>query len=34
MYPRLLPGAMVLNNSLEPYRKAESNMYAVRKADK
>jgi hypothetical protein len=34
MYPRLLPGATVLldrhYNSLKPYRKAESNMYAVR----
>jgi SOS-response transcriptional repressor LexA len=38
MYPRLLPGATVLidrhYNSLKPYRKAESNMYAVRKADR
>jgi SOS-response transcriptional repressor LexA len=37
MYPRLLPGATVLidrhYNSLKPYRKAESNMYAIRKAD-
>src|SRR5579859_2592176 len=35
MYPRLLPGATVLidrhYNSLEPYRKTEPNMYAVRK---
>ena len=35
MYPRLLPGATVLidrhYNSLEPYRKGEQNMYAVRK---
>jgi hypothetical protein len=35
MYPRLLPGAIVLidrhYNSLKPYRKGESNMYAVRK---
>jgi SOS-response transcriptional repressor LexA len=34
MYPRLLPGATVLidrhYNSLEPYRKHEPNMYAVR----
>jgi hypothetical protein len=34
MYPRLLPGAIVLldrhYNSLKPYRKGESNMYAVR----
>ncbi len=34
MYPRLLPGATVLidrhYNSLEPYRKNEPNMYAVR----
>jgi phage repressor protein C with HTH and peptisase S24 domain len=34
MYPRLLPNAMVLidrhYNSLEPYRKNEQNMYAVR----
>jgi hypothetical protein len=33
MYPRLLPGAMVLidrhYNSLKPYRKSEANMYAV-----
>ncbi len=33
MYPRLLPGATVLidrhYNSLQPYRKAELNMYAV-----
>jgi hypothetical protein len=37
MYPRLLPGATVLidrhYNSLRPYRKGESNMYAVRKED-
>jgi SOS-response transcriptional repressor LexA len=35
MYPRLLPGATVLidrhYNSLKPYRKGESNMYAVNK---
>ena len=35
MYPRLLPGATVLidrhYNSLEPYRKNENNMYAVKK---
>ena len=35
MYPRLLPGAAVLldrhYNSLAPYRKGETNMYAVRK---
>lgn len=35
MYPRLLPGATVLidrhYNSLDPYRKSEPNMYAVRK---
>ncbi len=34
MYPRLLPGATVLldrhYNSLRPYRKGDSNMYAVR----
>jgi phage repressor protein C with HTH and peptisase S24 domain len=33
MYPRLLPGATLLidrhYNSLKPYRKAESNMYAI-----
>ena len=33
MFPRLLPGAMVLvdrhYNSLKPYRRSESNMYAV-----
>ena len=33
MYPRILPGASVLidrhYNSLKPYRKGESNMYAV-----
>jgi hypothetical protein len=37
MYPRLLPGATLLidrhYNSLKPYRKGESNMYAVRKHD-
>jgi hypothetical protein len=35
MYPRLLPGATVLidrhYDSLKPYRRAESNMYAVSK---
>lgn len=35
MYPRLLPGAMLLidrhYNSLKPYRKGENNMYAVLK---
>ena len=35
MYPRLLPGAIILidrhYNSLRPYRKGESNMYAVLK---
>ena len=35
IYPRLLPGATVLidrhYNSLDPYRKNEPNMYAVRK---
>ena len=35
MYPRLLPGATALldrhYNSLKPYRKGESNMYAVNK---
>ena len=35
MYPRLLPGATVLldrhYNSLKPYRKGETNMYAVNK---
>jgi Peptidase S24-like len=35
MYPRLLPGATLLidrhYNSLRPYRKGESNMYAVLK---
>jgi phage repressor protein C with HTH and peptisase S24 domain len=35
MHPRLLPGATVLidrhYNSLKPYRKGESNMYAVNK---
>jgi len=37
MYPRMLPGATLLidrrYNSLTPYRKGESNMYAVRKQD-
>jgi transcriptional regulator with XRE-family HTH domain len=37
MYPRLLPGATVLidrhYNSLKPYRKGESNIYAVLKAN-
>jgi hypothetical protein len=37
MYPRLLPGAMLLidrhYNSLTPYRKGEFNMYAVLKND-
>ncbi len=37
MYPRLLPGATVLvdrhYNSLKPYRKGESNMYAVLKTN-
>jgi Peptidase S24-like len=37
MYPRLLPGATVLidrhYNSLQPYRKGEMNMYAVRTKD-
>ncbi len=36
MYPRLLPGATILldrhYNSLKPYRKGESNMYAVARA--
>ncbi len=36
MYPRLLPGATLLidrhYNSLKPYRKGESNMYAVARA--
>jgi phage repressor protein C with HTH and peptisase S24 domain len=35
MYPRLLPGSMVLidrhYNALTPYRKGEPNMYAVKK---
>ena len=35
MYPRMLPGASLLldrhYNSLNPYRKGEQNMYAVRK---
>jgi len=35
MYPRLLPGSMLLidrhYNSLKPYRRNEQNMYAVRK---
>jgi hypothetical protein len=37
MYPRMLPGATLLidrhYNSLQPYRKGEQNMYAVRKDD-
>jgi transcriptional regulator with XRE-family HTH domain len=37
MYPRLLPGATVLidrhYNLLQPYRRTEPNMYAVRKND-
>jgi hypothetical protein len=37
MYPRLLPGALILIdrhfNSLKPYRKQERNLYAVRKKD-
>jgi len=37
MYPRTMPGATLLldrhYNSLTPYRKGESNMYAVRKDD-
>ncbi|HEY1464759.1 MAG TPA: S24 family peptidase [Terriglobales bacterium] len=37
MYPRLLPGATLLidrhYNSLKPYRKSESNIYAVLKAN-
>jgi SOS-response transcriptional repressor LexA len=37
MYPRTTPGATLLldrhYNSLTPYRKGESNMYAVRKDD-
>jgi phage repressor protein C with HTH and peptisase S24 domain len=37
MCPRLLPGATILvdrhYNSLKPYRKGESNMYAVRKGE-
>jgi hypothetical protein len=37
MYPRVLPGATVLidrhYNSLQPYRKGDSNMYAVKKDD-
>ncbi len=36
MYPRILPGATILidrhYNSLKPYRKGESNMYAVARA--
>jgi len=36
MYPRILPGASILidrhYNSLKPYRKGESNMYAVARA--
>lgn len=35
MYPRLMPGAQILidrhYNSIKPYRKGESNMYAVNK---
>jgi len=35
MYPRMLPGATILvdrhYNSIKPYRKGESNMYAVNK---
>lgn len=37
MYPRLLPGAIVLidrhYNSLHPYRKGELNMYAIHTKD-
>jgi transcriptional regulator with XRE-family HTH domain len=37
MYPRLLPGALVVidrhYNSLKPYRKQERNLYAVRNKD-
>jgi hypothetical protein len=37
MYPHTMPGATLLldrhYNSLTPYRKGESNMYAVRKDD-
>jgi len=37
MYPRMLPGATLLidrhYNALTPYRKGDSNMYAVRKED-
>ena len=37
MYPRMLPGATLLidrhYNSLQPYRKGEQNMYAIRKDD-
>ena len=37
MYPRLLPGAIVLidrhHNSLKPYHRSEQNMYGVRKGD-
>jgi transcriptional regulator with XRE-family HTH domain len=37
MYPRLLPGALVLLDrhytSLKPYRKQERNLYAIRKKD-
>jgi len=35
MYPRILPGAIILidrhYNSLKPYRKGEANMYVVNK---
>jgi hypothetical protein len=38
MYPRILPGASILidrhYNSIKPYRKGESNMYAVARARK
>jgi hypothetical protein len=38
MYPRILPGASILidrhYNSLKPYRKGESNMYAVARTGK
>jgi hypothetical protein len=37
MYPRLLPGALVVidrhYNSLKPYRKQERNLYAIRRKD-
>jgi hypothetical protein len=37
MYPRMLPGATLLidrhYNSLTPYRRGETNMYAIRKED-